>query len=297
DTAVVASATSHINAVMASSLAGAFDAPILPTKPDRLPDAVGAVLREVKPSRIFYIDCGVHAPEPLLDLKQLPWCPEIIEFSNIEDDPFDLSIDIHRYGLSQGIWGDTIMLVDFNDNSESIAAAPLACSMNCPILVTLGEPRLDEIARAASEGRYDHAIVVGPSVSASVDSHLEQSGLEVDRIALESSQKTAIALCRKTIRHLNDKHHSVHELCAASLSLSQWPELLGSGAYAGKCKAALLLENPTDLDDIAQCLDFIAEEGSAIKRITFIGKESGLSRLDRELLLEALKDSDSAQSA
>lgn len=290
DTAVVVSATSHINAVMASSLAGALDAPILPTKPDRLPDAVGATLREAKPSRIYYIDCGVHASEPLLELKQLPWQPDIIEFSNTEDDPFDLSVDIHRYGLSRGVWGNAVMLVDFNDNPESIAAAPLACSLNCPILVTLDEPRLDQIAHVVSEGHYDRAIIVGPSVDRAVDLRLEQLGLKVDRIALESSQKTAIALCRKTMQELKEKHHNVSELCAASLSLSQWPELLGSGAYAGKRKAALLLENPTDLDDIAQCLDFIAKEGHGIEHMTFIGKESGLSRLDRELLLEALEE-------
>ena len=103
-------------------------------------------------------------------------------------------------------------------------------------------------------------------------------------------RKQLLPSAAKRCKNSKEKHHNVSELCAASLSLSQWPELLGSGAYAGKRKAALLLENPTDLDDIAQCLDFIAKEGHGIEHMTFIGKESGLSRLDRELLLEALEE-------
>ena len=289
DTAVVVSATSHINAVMASSLASAFNAPILPTKPDRLPDAVGAILREAKPLRIFFIDCGKHAQEPLQDLKQLSWSPQIIEFSNTDDDPFSLSVDIHRYGLSQELWGDNVMIVDFNDNPESIAATPLACSTKCPILVTIEKPRIDELANAISKGNHHHVLIVGPTVSSSVDHHLKQLGFEVERISSGSSQATSIELCRRTMMQLSSQNGKTSELCAASLALSQWPELLGSGAYAAKHKAALLLENPTDLDDIAQCLNFVADLDSSTTKLTFIGKESGLSRLDRELLLEAFE--------
>ncbi|MFQ9178827.1 MAG: ATP-binding cassette domain-containing protein [Eggerthella lenta] len=45
DTAVVVCASTHINAIMANGLAGAVDAPVLPVKPDRIPDAVASILR------------------------------------------------------------------------------------------------------------------------------------------------------------------------------------------------------------------------------------------------------------
>lgn len=292
DTAVVVSAASHVNAVVASGLAGAFNAPILPTKPDRLPDAVGALLREVRPSRIYFVDCGRRALGSLHDLSKFPWHPEIIEFANASGDPFDLSQEIHRYGIEQGLWENDIMLVDFNDNPESMAAAPLACNMKRPVFVTLGKLETERLADAISEGHHSSMLIVGPSVEETVDSNLEHLGVKVERIALESPQKTAIALCRRALRYLRERCGGVNELCAASLSLHQWPELLGTSAYAGKHGAALLLENPTDLDDIAQCLDFAAEEGRSIEQLTFIGKESGLSRLDRELLLEAFDSSD-----
>ena len=87
----------------------------------------------------------------------------------------------------------------------------------------------------------------------------------------------------------------IHILCIASLSLSQWPELLGCGAYAAKRDSALLLENPTDLDDIAQCLDFVERSSAQVDKLVFIGKESGVARLDRELLVESLDDARSGR--
>ena len=71
--------------------------------------------------------------------------------------------------------------------------------------------------------------------------------------------------------------------------------MLGCGAYAAKRDSALLLENPTDLDDIAQCLDFVERSSAQVDKLVFIGKESGVARLDRELLVESLDDARSGR--
>ena len=65
DTAVVVCASTHINAIMANGLAGAVDAPVLPVKPDRIPDAVASILRETKPSTIYFVDAERNAVEPI----------------------------------------------------------------------------------------------------------------------------------------------------------------------------------------------------------------------------------------
>ena len=71
DTAVVVCASTHINAIMANGLAGAVDAPVLPVKPDRIPDAVASILRETKPSTIYFVDAERNAVEPLAALERL----------------------------------------------------------------------------------------------------------------------------------------------------------------------------------------------------------------------------------
>lgn len=290
DTAVMVCGATHINAIMANGLAGAIDAPVLPVKPDRIPDAVASLLREAKPSTIFFFDCEKHAPEPLAALEELPWSPAIVPFVN-DGDVTDLSLDVYRYGIAHGLWGDETMIVDFDDNPESFAAAPLAFANRCPVVATRGPAPLDRIADALSNGGQTKALIVGNAADAAIDGHLRQFGMTVERIAFDTSQATCAALCARALEQADE---CAHELHVASLSLSQWPELLGCGAYAGKRGSALLLENPTDLDDIAQCLDFVAERGTRIDELVFIGKESGVARLDRELLVEALEDAHAA---
>lgn len=289
DAAVVVCAASHINAIVANGLAGAINAPVLPTKPDRLPDAVSAALREAKPSTVYFVDCGNHATDPLAALEQLPWSPNIVPFVN-DGSVFDLSMDLHRYGTAQRLWGNESMIIDFNDNPESLAAAPLACAKRCPVIATHGEVPLGQLANALREGGQTSVLIVGTTADDQIDSHLDKLGIEIERIACDTPQKTCIALCERTLAETQPPQNEERELCIASLSLSQWPELLGCGAYAAKQGSALLLENPTDLDDIDQCLDFVKRSSTQVDKLVFIGKESGVARLDRELLVEALDD-------
>lgn len=289
DTAIVVGATTHINAVMASGLAGSLDAPILPTKPDRLPDVVTATLHAAKPSTIYFIDCENHAATPLVALKNLPWSPTVIEFIN-DGNAFELSSKLERYGAEQNIWSDSLMIVDFDDNPESLTATPLASNMKCPVIVTRDETPCSKLADIVCRGAYKHTFIVGNTTTTSIDSHLQELNLHVERIARESPQETCIALSKRTLDYIQNNYGVAGELYAAALSLSQWPELLAIGSYAARMHGALLLENPSDLDDISACLDFLEHQGSTSSQLSFIGKESGLTPLDRELLLEAFEE-------
>lgn len=289
DTAVVVCASTHINAIMANGLAGAVDAPVLPVKPDRIPDAVASILRETKPSTIYFVDAERNAVEPLAALERLSWSPAIIPFVG-DGSLFDLSLGIHRHGIERGFWGDEMMIVDFDDNPESLAAAPLASAKRCPVIATRGAISYDALESAVHEAGHNRALVVGHAADMTIDDRLRKRGISVERIACDTPQKTCIALCERTLVETQPPQNGGRELCVASLSLSQWPELLGCGAYAAKQGSALLLENPTDLDDIDQCLDFVKRSSTQVDKLAFVGKESGVARLDRELLVEALDD-------
>ena len=294
DAAVIVCASTHINAIMANGLAGAIDAPVLPVKPDRIPDAVASILRETKPSVIYFVDGERNAVEPLAALERLSWSPTIVAFVN-DGNVFDLSLDIHRHGIERRLWGDEMMIVDFDDNPESLAAAPLACVKRCPVIATHGAVPNDVLENAFSEGRHSRALVIGNAADATIDDRLRERGVSVERIARDTPQATCIALCERSLAETRPSRNGRRELCIASLSLSQWPELLGCGAYAAKRDSALLLENPTDLDDIAQCLDFVERSSAQVDKLVFIGKESGVARLDRELLVESLDDARSGR--
>ena len=197
---------------------------------------------------------------------------------------------IHRHGIERGFWGDEMMIVDFDDNPESLAAAPLASAKRCPVIATRGAISYDALESAVHEAGHNRALVVGHAADMTIDDRLRKRGISVERIACDTPQKTCIALCERTLVETQPPQNGGRELCVASLSLSQWPELLGCGAYAAKQGSALLLENPTDLDDIDQCLDFVKRSSTQVDKLAFVGKESGVARLDRELLVEALDD-------
>ena len=182
------------------------------------------------------------------------------------------------------------MIVDFDDNPESLAAAPLASAKRCPVIATRGAISYDALESAVHEAGHNRALVVGHAADMTIDDRLRKRGISVERIACDTPQKTCIALCERTLVETQPLQNGGRELCVASLSLSQWPELLGCGAYAAKQGSALLLENPTDLDDIDQCLDFVKRSSTQVDKLAFVGKESGVARLDRELLVEALDD-------
>lgn len=290
DVAILVSGATHINSVMASGLAGALDAPILPTRFENIADVVSAMLREVKPSTIFFIDCGENSSRPLGEIKELPWSPNIVEFVN-QGNVLDLSLRIHQYGSARNLWGDEIMIVDFSDNPESLAAAPLACSSRSPVITTLGDPTPDQLLSIKTISAHKHALVVGDGVSSSVEDALSAQCETIRRIAGATTQDTCLALCDTAMRRNDQRKPGPREVFVTSLALSQWPELLGCGSYAAKQGGAILLEDPTDLNGISNCLSFIEERRDQISDLVFIGKESGLSRLDRELILYALGES------
>lgn len=294
ESVIVVCGATHINAIMAGGLAGALDTPILSTKLEGLSDSVLATLREVKPKTIIFIDCGAHSPLSLDALTHLPWSPKIVKFVN-EGDVFDLSMRIVEYPLFQTYWGDTLLLVDFANNAESLAASPLSSNLHSPVITTLGAPSKEQLSRLERATEMLHCketLIVGDGVDLAFEKVLTTRGRTCKRIQEATSQKTCLALCEETLtRSKNPKQHT---LFLASTALSQWPELLGAGPFVAKKGGAILLENPNDLGDIHSCLEFISKRKNILSSLMFIGRESGLSHLDRELLTYAFLAKDDA---
>ena len=91
------------------------------------------------------------------------------------------------------------------------------------------------------------------------------------------------------------KDNTPRELCVATLSLAQWPELLACGGYAAKRNTALLLEDQASLDGIASCLEFVRIHRHEVKQLTSIGSQLGLTKLDLDLLCNELTGEQTVQ--
>ena len=64
---------------------------------------------------------------------------------------FDLSLDIHRHGIERGLWGDEMMIVDFDDQPR-VACGRTACMrQTLPRIATHGAVPNDVLENAFSE--------------------------------------------------------------------------------------------------------------------------------------------------
>lgn len=291
DTVVIASGTAHSNAMLSNALASAYDAPVLTTKPDVLPDAVERILYDAKPTNIITVDCGSWAQSAFSQLRTLPWKPRIVTFEN-DGDLYELSWRIFDFGLERGFWSTDIALVDFSDNLESITSAPFLYGHRCPLIMTTGEgcdQDAESILRKLVSADRETLTVFGSTAAPGIEDAFVKAGRKAARITGSSKAEACLNISAFVFEHARTGDIlSRTELCIANLSIAQWPELLACGSYAGKRRTALLLEDVTDLNSIRDCLDFVAQRRNELSALISIGGSLGLSKLDRDLLSHEL---------
>lgn len=290
DTVIITSGTSHINAVMGNSLGGALEAPVVSTKPDALSEAVERLLFDYKPNKIFTIDCGKCATRALEALDDLPWDPAIHHFAN-EGDVWSMSNEIFQYGFDKGYWSNQAAFVRFDNNPESLVASPYLYRKACPIFVAFNDQNIDpaRFAGFLQKSNVNEVLCFGnvPADAKCLDSVLMSNNINVRRFAAETPFETCLAIASWIIESPEDEFEP-YNLCIASLSLAQWPELLACGCYSAHHPSALLLQDSTSLDSIAACLDFIEEHKERISSVLAIGNHLGPNDGEMRILCNQL---------
>lgn len=285
ETLVLASSSSHANAVIANALASSLNAPVLPIGTSGLSDSVERVLYALKPSRLIVVDAGGHSSRAVNELRTLPWDFDSVTFG-CEGGVFATSLEVFGYGLKRGYWGDSIALVGFCDNPESLCVAPFLYANCCPAVVMTEEEQLDELllSRLKTEG-VETLYAFGSFASKSVEKLDCPSGFDVVAMAADSPMRTceslALFVSSKSLKAGGD-------VLIASASISQWPELLACGCYAAREGSVFLLVDERDLDSIAFCLDCARKMVSKGAEIKLIGGKSGLTEAGKRLFVSCL---------
>lgn len=298
DTVVLTCSNVHINAIIASGIASHYHAPILPIKTDCIPDIVEQFVMNKKPTRIVLVDRDGIDEEVLNQLQTLAWHPEVIAFAN-PNDTLGLSADLCDYGSKQNIWHDTAIVLKFQDNIESFAAAPLASRGGMPIffLAECSQEQFFSLSRTLEKYHFKNVIAIGSIAESELCTELESKDMKVIKIAGSSTSETCLKVTLAAY-HEAAKHNELPiELCLSSQTLGQWPELLACGSYCALVDGILLLEDITDLDSIAACLDFVNSNKGSFNRLSFLGGDAVLNELDRLLLYKEWEHSSIAKSS
>lgn len=281
-TVVLASSSSHANAIMANALASCMDAPVLPLGVNGLSETIERVLYVLKPSHLIIVDADNNSLDAIEGLSKLPWRPSLRVLGG-DKDVFSTSREIFELGLNEGYWQNSVALFDFRSNPESLCAAPFLYGERCPAFVVTEEGQLDDSFLLYLESRgVKRLFCFGCFAAEQVKGLAMKERFEISFFGNESE-----ARCCEEIsifvgsRELGDSVSMV----VATASISQWPELLSSGCYAAKAKAPLLLVNEQDLDSVSFCLEYADKRLVEGRAVCFVGGKSGLSDIDKRLFL------------
>lgn len=285
-TVIIACGTTHINAVMANPLGGALGAPVVTTKPDELSEAAERLLYDYKPEHIITIDCGQCASKAFDSLRHLPWHPSVTAIENEDGDTWDMSLRIYEYGLVRKFWSDEAALIRLDNNPESLVASPFLYDSRCPLFVASNDADIDveSLNEALARGSIVHLVAFGPEPLDALDSKISSQGITVERITADTQSASCLAITAWVYDRMKKTHSKVDELCVATLSLAQWPELLACGCYTSQRPSALLLEDNTSLDSIAQCLQFVRDRKNDLRAILSIGNQLALGETELQML-------------
>ena len=290
-TVIIACGTTHVNAVMANPLGGALGAPIITTKPDELSEAAERLLYDYKPEQIITIDCGRCASKAFEVLHRLPWHPAITAIENNDGNTWDMSMKLYEYGLKRGLWSNEASLIRLDNNPESLVASPFLYDSKCPLFVASNNMDIDvkDFKETLARGSITHLVAFGAEPFDTLDSKIVSQGIAIERIAAGNQAASCFAITAWVYDRMKRARGRVDELCVATLSLAQWPELLACGCYTSQRPSVLLLEDNTNLDSIAQCLQFVRDRKDDLQAIVSIGNQLALGETELQMLCYELE--------
>ena len=278
-TLVLAVDSTHLNAVVGNSIAGAYGAPLVSVGGESIGDPVGRLLYEKRPSSILVFDVGACAGWVTNELSALPWSPEIEIFTSVGNTAFDYSLRVYEWGSRRGIWREsTVALIPFECVPESLMCLSLLYDRGIPAFVDEGNQIfVDSSLQVIRDKQISRVLCAGPDFFSllkdrdmgQVDISLADAAFVFDQAKKDLGDRGMLAML-------------------APYTPSQWPYLLSSGCCIGESSGVLLLLDQVNLDSIASGLDFLSKRKESIDGIVYLDGSASFDDVDKEMFTSAL---------
>ncbi len=243
DTVVLATGRDFADALTASGLAGAYEAPVLLTPPDMLPDEVFAEILRLGARNVVIVGGVSAVGKPVtdqLDLYRMSWT----RISG--SDRFSTAAAVAEATAAQMIaagrpWNGVAFVVRYDGFADALAVAPLAYAQGMPILLTRSEPALSfETRTALTAISAEEVLIAGGPAAVADHIMLELRGVggikRVDRIHGPTRYETAAAVAGYGL-----KFHWVGTDVVGVATGLDFADALSGGAAAGARGGVLLL--------------------------------------------------------
>ena len=240
---VVASGENFPDALAASALAGALDAPMILTGPASLSaEAAYQIMFTGATKAIVVGGSGAVSNEVFAQI-------DVIVSKGAQrvwgDNRLATSTSIYREGLDLGIeWSDTAIVATAGGFADALSISPYAYATESPVFLADSVAGLPHEALAAiASGSFSRVVIVGgeSAVPISVDASLLDLGVEIVRVAGDDRYETSEAIASWA------EAQGVLDASYAGLATGlNFPDALAGGALCGsKGSALLLVESPT----------------------------------------------------
>lgn len=265
DNVVLVPDFAHSFSITVSGIAGSLNAPILPVKTDAIPLEVLHALDKLSPSRIYIVAADQEFQGIAGALSLYDNGADVIRI------PRKVSGDsgMLAFGAERNLWdSDFAILCFFSDPLAAFGASSIAYSAQAPFLIPdYTEGGLDNgILEQLQNNHIEKIVALGSlSENCTIANQLDEYGF--DLIPLSTDYRFEAINISQTMLGLSEVDPNM--LCVSTANLSRWQDLISVGAYAGKRKSIVLLEDSTSLDNVAECMKFVGNMSP--RRITFAG--------------------------
>lgn len=250
--AVVASGEDFPDALAASYLAGASDAPVVLTEKGRLSESALGALQDVGASGVLLVGgTAAVSEEVVAQLKAAGLTVDRVAGDTRYDTARAIaqSVPEEQIGSLDSSIGRTALLASGERFPDALTGGPLAYQSAFPMLLT-SKSLLSEGAKTAIDGLgIEQVVILGGTgaISAEVEAEVEALGVDVRRVAGTDRTVTATRIANLGVDELG--YSTSHVNIARG---DDFPDALSGSGNAGTEKALILLtQNPDSLGPAA----------------------------------------------
>lgn len=271
DYVVLASGTNFPDALSASSLAGALQAPVVLTDSKSLSgNARGEILR--LSARTVVIVGGLAAVSSTVEQQVGNLVPggRVVRLSG--STRYETALTIYRKAPSLfGIqWSRNAVVTTGTNFADALSISPYAFATASPIFLSSKDGIGSDSFKVLSKQNFDSAIIVGgaQAVPSGIDRQLQGRGMSVSRLSGATRYETSTGIARFTLRNVNGAPEDV-----VFATGRNFPDALSGGALAGMRHTVLLLVE----NESSPTISFAVQRLQNVRNIYVLGGKSAVS--------------------
>ena len=286
DIAILAPGDSISSCMLASSLSGLIECPLLLTKQNSIPNSTADLLKSYDASNIVIV--GDVENEAIKRSMHDHGFKAEISFIAAKS-PQDLSAAVYKYGrtIANDSWGKTLILVKGGQHGDFITQLPYAYANKAPVLIADSTGLLSDEQKAIIDERQGGKLLSFGISAQDLENKLNLSQRNVTVYDFLDDGPYNVN-CHFTEWQLSQTDCKISAETALLASVWDPFDALLIGPYAAHHGYPCFLEDPQDLDSVYRMFILLDGFKGAVSKMEVLGNDSLYTQLDKQILAKAV---------